>query len=101
MIDINLSRKCNGVGQHHQIIHFDNGEKRVIQGVVYIWENEMLHIIDYLGCEYIINKHRVLFTERISQGGKGYENIRRNRKTGPDNSSKKVKTSRKNEKSVR
>ena len=94
MIDINLSRKCNGVGQHNQIIHFDNGEKRVIQGVVYIWENEMLHIVDYLGVEYIINKDRVLFTERFSQGGKGYENIKRGRKTRVGNGSKKAKTSK-------
>jgi hypothetical protein len=66
MVDINLSRKCNGVGRHDQIIHFDNGEKRYIQGVVYIWENEMTHIVDYLGVEYIINKSKVLFVERVS-----------------------------------
>ena len=82
MIDINLSRKCNGVGQHTQLIHFDNGEKRMIQGVVYIWENEMLHIIDYLGVEYIINKNRVLFTERFSQGGEGHEGINRRKAKG-------------------
>lgn len=94
MIDINLSRKCNGVGQHNQIIHFDNGEKRVIQDVIYVWENEMLHIIDYLGVEYIVNKDRVLFTERFSQGGKGYENSRGSRKTRVRNGSKEVKTSK-------
>jgi len=71
MIDINLSRKSNGVGRHDQIIHFDNGEKRYIQGVLYVWENEMVHLVDYLGVEYIINKKRVLFTERISRGGEG------------------------------
>lgn len=80
-LDINMSRKSNGIGQHTQIIHFDNGEKRVIQGVMYIWENEMLHIVDYLGMEYIINKSRVLFTERFSKKGEGYENIRRGKKS--------------------
>lgn len=89
-IDINLSRKSNGVGQHTQIIHFDNGEKRVIQGVVYIWENEMLHIIDYLGMEYIINKSRVLFTERFSKGGEGYGNITKNRRSEKRRDSKGV-----------
>ncbi len=100
MININASRKCNGVGKHDQIIHFDNGEKRVIQGVLYVWENEMLHIIDYLGVEYIINKDRILFTERFSQGGEGNENIRRSRKVRVDKSSRKDKTSRKDEKGV-
>ena len=118
MIDVNLSRKCNGTGQHDQLIHFDNGEKRLIQGVVYIWENEMLHIVDYLGVEYIINKHRVLFTERISRGGKGYEGITRSKpgnkqgsksekqservsgKVGTSRSSKKSRSGRKNEESL-
>lgn len=71
-ISINDSRKCNGVGTHDQIIHFINKEKRMIQGVVAIWENEMTHIVDYLGIEYIVNKDNVLFTERISRGGVGY-----------------------------
>jgi hypothetical protein len=71
MIDVNLSRKSNGVGQHDQIIHFINGSKRYIQGVLYIWENEMTHIVDYLGVEYIVNKSNVLFVERISKGGDG------------------------------
>ena len=114
MIDVNLSRKCNGTGQHDQLIHFDNGEKRLIKGVVYIWENEMLHIVDYLGVEYIINKHRVLFTERISRGGKGYEGItgsksekqskkqseRVSGKVGTSRSSKKSRSGRKNEESL-
>jgi len=72
MIDINLSRKSNGVGRHDQIIHFINGSKRLIQGVVCIWENEMTHIVDYLGVEYIVNKSNVLMVERISRGGEGH-----------------------------
>ena len=73
MIDVNQSRKSNGVGTHDQIIHFINGSKRLIQGVRFVWENEMVHIVDYLGVEYIVNKANVLFTERISRGGEGYE----------------------------
>jgi len=95
MVDINLSRKCNGVGQHNQLIHFDNGEKRIIQGVVYIWENEMVHVVDYLGVEYIINKNRVLFIERFSQGGEGYEGIKRRKSKRV---SEKVRTKRSSKK---
>lgn len=77
-IDVNMSRKSNGVGQHDQIIHFVGGTKRLIQGVQYVWENEMVHIVDYLGIEYIINKQNVLFIERFSKGGEGNE-----RRSGP------------------
>lgn len=72
MIDVNLSRKSNGAGTHDQIIHFINGSKRLIQGVKFVWENEMVHIVDYLGVEYIINKSNVLMVERISKGGEGH-----------------------------
>ena len=75
MIDINLSRKSNGVGRHDQIIHFINGSKRLIQGVEFVWENEMVHVVDYLGVEYIINKSNVLMVERISRGGEGHGKI--------------------------
>ncbi len=71
MIDINLSRKSNGVGSHDQIIHFVGGIKRLIQGVQYVWEQEMVHIVDYLGVEYVVNKQNVLFFERVSYSGKG------------------------------
>ena len=73
MIDINASRKCNdGKMIHDQILHFINGDKRLIQGVKFVWENQMIHIVDYLGIEYIVNKDNLLFTERISRGGEGY-----------------------------
>lgn len=66
-VDVNKSRKCNGQGkQHDQIIHFVGGVKRLIQGVMYTWENEMVHLVDYLGVEYVINKNNVLFFERVS-----------------------------------
>jgi len=70
-IDVNQSRKCNGVGTHDQIIHFTNGDKRLIQGVVYVWEQGWVHIVDYLGVEYVINKNNVNFYERVSKGGEG------------------------------
>jgi hypothetical protein len=66
MVDVNLSRKSNGAGEHDQIIHFTNGSKRLIQGVRYIWENEHIHIMDYLGVEYIINRHNWNMVERVS-----------------------------------
>lgn len=78
-LDINLSRKSNGVGRHDQIIHFDNGEKRYVQGVKWIWENQMVHIVDYLGVEYIINPKRVLYTERFSPGGEGYGGLEKSK----------------------
>jgi hypothetical protein len=76
MIDTNLSRKSNGAGQHDQIIHFVGGIKRLIQGVLYVWENEMTHVVDYLGIEYVINKNNVLFVERISYGGQGTSGVK-------------------------
>jgi hypothetical protein len=85
-IDINLTRKSNGIGTHDQIIHFNNGEKRYIQGITHIWENEMVHILDYLGVEYIVNKQNVLFIERFSKGGEGYGRI--NYETPEDGSCK-------------
>lgn len=68
-VDINKSRRSNGQGTHDQIIHFDNGEKRYVQGIQYIWENKMIHMVDYLGVEWIINPDRVLFTERMARKG--------------------------------
>jgi len=70
-IDVNQSRKYNGIGTHDQIIHFTNGDKRLIQGVVYVWEHGWVHIVDYLGVEYVINKANVNFYERVSKGGEG------------------------------
>ena len=52
---------------HHQILHFDNGTKRLILDVKYIWEGEMCHIIDSRGVEFVINKKRLLFVERFKK----------------------------------
>ena len=68
MIDINKQRQCNVCNwSHDQNIHFDNGEKLLIQNVKWIWEMEMVHIIDAVGVEYVLNKHRILYYERISK----------------------------------
>jgi len=68
MIDINKQRQCNVPGlSHHQIIHFIGGEKLLIQNVTYIWEKEMVHIVDAIGVEYVINKNNVLYYERVAK----------------------------------
>ena len=77
-LDINQSRKSNtSEANHDQIVHFIGGTKRYIQGVTFVWENEMVHVVDYLGVEYIINKANVLFVERFSRGGNGDGNKKR------------------------
>lgn len=53
------------VNKHRQIIHFVEGTKRTIENVVYIWENEMTHILVDNGTEWIINKDNVLCVERV------------------------------------
>jgi len=55
-------------GKHRQIIHFVEGTKRTIENVVYIYENEMTHILTEGGTEWIINKKNVLCVERIPYG---------------------------------
>lgn len=72
MIDLNVQRQCNhphGKVTHHQIIHFNNGDKLLIQNVVYIWEKEMVHIVDLAGIEYVVNKHNVLYYEKAEAKG--------------------------------
>jgi len=49
---------------HDQIIHFVDGSKRYVEGVQWIWENEMLHLLTTNGTEFIINKDNVLFVQR-------------------------------------
>ena len=49
---------------HDQIIHFVDGSKRYVEGVQWIWENEMLHLLTINGTEFIINKDNVLFVQR-------------------------------------
>lgn len=50
---------------HHQIVHFVGGIKRTIPNVKYIWENEMTHVIDSDGIEWVINKNNVLMVEKV------------------------------------
>lgn len=54
--------------KHRQIIHFVEGTKRTIENVVYIWENEMTHILVDNGTEWIINKDNVLCVEKVPYG---------------------------------
>lgn len=49
---------------HDQIIHFIGGEKFTVCGVKWIWENEMLHLVNENEIEFIINKKNVLFVQR-------------------------------------
>lgn len=63
--------KCNGAGRptsspvHTRIIHFVGGEKRTIQKVVSVWENQFVHIMTANGIEWIINRDKVLCVEVI------------------------------------
>jgi hypothetical protein len=50
-------------GVNNQIIHFSDGQKRTISNVKKIWENEMTHIVDGEGTEWIINKDNVNVVE--------------------------------------
>lgn len=49
---------------HNQIVFFNNGSKRTIMDVRYIWENEMIHLVTNNDIEFIINKDNVLFVQR-------------------------------------
>lgn len=86
MLDINKQRQCNVCDwSHDQNIHFDNGEKLLIQNVKWVWEMEMVHIVDAIGVEYVINKHRILYFEKLSKGkeqsrGKGSKRSKRGAK---------------------
>lgn len=57
---------------HTQEISFDNGERRVLRGVVHIEQGKWTHVIcqdDHGGSETIVNPHRVLFI-RIKEEAK-------------------------------
>ena len=51
-------------GQTH-VVHFVGGIKRTIPNVQRVWENEMTHLLDGEGREWIINKANVLCVEVI------------------------------------
>jgi hypothetical protein len=57
--------KIRKVKPHRQIIHFIGGQKRTIENVIYVWENEMTHLITLNGIEWIINKNNVLCVEKV------------------------------------
>ena len=58
---------------HTQIIHFTTGIKRTIRDVQAVWENEMTHIIDGEGTEWVVNKSNVICVEIIKE-----ENVKEN-----------------------
>ena len=62
---INPDYKVARCEPHDQIIHFKGGYKRTIFNVVYIWENEMTHVVNEAGVEWLINKDNVLCVEKI------------------------------------
>ena len=71
MIQLNKPSKVKRIEKleckpHTQIVHFIGGYKRTIFNVKYVWENEMVHIIDGKGIEWVINKDNVLCIEKIS-----------------------------------
>ena len=57
-----LSRQIKG---HTQIVHYVGGQKQTIRNIQEHWENEMVHVIDGTGKEWIINKANVLSVEVI------------------------------------
>ena len=50
---------------HTQIVHYINGKKQSIFNVQKHWENDMVHVLDGTGKEWIINKQNVLCVEVI------------------------------------
>ena len=50
---------------HRQILHFVGGVKRTILNVQEVWENEMVHLVDGKGREWIVNKENLLCVEVI------------------------------------
>jgi len=49
--------------RHNQIIHFVDGNKRTIFGVIKVWQNTWTHIVTEKGIEWIINPANVLAIE--------------------------------------
>ena len=67
----NQDYKVSRCEPHDQIIHFVGGYKRSIFNVVYIWENEMTHVVNAAGIEWVINKDNVLCVEKIRRSNDG------------------------------
>lgn len=59
-----------------QIIHFVGGIKRTIPNIVKVYENEMCHILQENGVEWIINKTNVLAVEVLPDKTKEADNAR-------------------------
>ena len=60
-----MKKKLQPFEMQNQIIHFIGGQKRYIRNIVFIWENEMTHILTLEGTEWMINKNNVLCVEKV------------------------------------
>ena len=54
--------KC---ARHTQIVHYDNGTKLTLVGVVMVWQDTLVHLITDDNRHYMVNPKRVLHTEVI------------------------------------
>lgn len=53
------------VDAHTQIVHYDNGTKLTLVGVVCVWQDTLVHLFTEEGRHYMVNPNRVLHTEII------------------------------------
>ena len=53
------------VAEHTQILHFKDGSKKTILGIVRIDEGELLTLTTRSNREFLINKEDIKFTERF------------------------------------
>lgn len=54
--------KC---AKHTQVIHYDNGTKLTLVGVVMVWQDTLVHLVTDENKHYMVNPQRVLHTEII------------------------------------
>jgi len=52
--------KC---AEHTQVIHYDNGTKLTLVGVVMVWQDTLVHLVTNDKRHYMVNPNRVLHTE--------------------------------------
>ena len=49
--------------EHTQIVHYDNGKKLTLVGVIMVWQDTLVHLITKDNRHYLVNPERVLHTE--------------------------------------
>lgn len=54
--------KCE---RHTQIVHYDNGAKLTLVGIVHVWQDTNVHLVTEDNRHYLVNQNRVLHTEFI------------------------------------